>query len=270
MGLRKKLKKKISDILIKNNIFFTSKKVTDKDVLKLLNFIHPKKINVNHIRIGGKNDGGYIVPNDLNGINFCFSPGVGQISDFENELSSRKIKSFLADYSVDYNFKNNSMINFEKKFLGPITYKNYISLKDWITAKIDYENNNDLILQMDIEGDEYDVLRSIDIETLQKFRIILIEFHNLHYVFDEFYYQKIFKVFEILSEYFYCSHIHPNNDVDFIVKSKKIIIPPVMEFSFIRKDRVKIIDNNLEFPVELDQPNNPNKRDVLLPNCWFK
>jgi hypothetical protein len=270
MGFRKKLKKKILDISIKYDIFFTSKKVSDKHVFKLLNLIHPKKLNINHIRIGGKNDGGYVVPNDLNGINFCFSPGVGKISNFENELSLRKIKSFLADYSVDYDLKDHPMIDFEKKFLGPITYKNYINLKDWITSKINYEDNSDLILQMDIEGDEYDILRSMDLITLKKFRIILIEFHNLHYIFDEFYYKKIYKIFEILSEYFYCSHIHPNNDVDFIVKSKKITIPSVMEFSFIRKDRAKIISNNLEFPIELDQPNNPNKKDVQLPDCWFK
>jgi hypothetical protein len=52
--------------------------------------------------------------------------------------------------------------------------------------------------------------------------------------------------------------------------SKKIIIPPVMEFSFIRKDRVKILDDKLKFPNELDEPNNPKKREITLPNCWFK
>ena len=162
------------------------------------------------------------------------------------------------------------MIDFEKKFLGPITHKNYVNLKDWISSKIDYKNENNLILQMDIEGDEYDVLQSVDIETLKKFRIILIEFHNLHYLFEEFYYPKFLKIFEILSEFFYCTHIHPNNDVDFILKSKKIVIPPVMEFSFLRKDRAKILNSNLQFPSELDKPNNPKKKDIHLPFCWFK
>ena len=269
MGLRKKIKKKICKILLKQNIF-TSKKVSDSQIFETLKLIHPKKLNISHIRVGGKNDGGYIVPNDLDGINFCFSPGVGDTSSFENDMSFKKIKSFLADYSVDYNSSNNSLIDFEKKFLGPITHKNYISLKDWVSLKINYEENNDLILQMDIEGDEYDVLQSIDIETLKKFRIILIEFHNLHYLFDDFYYPRIQKIFKILSEFFYCSHIHPNNDVDFVVKSKEIIIPPVMEFSFLRKDRAKVLDDVLKFPNDLDSPNNINKRDIYLPNCWFR
>ena len=68
-----------------------------------------------------------------------------------------------------------------------------------MNLKIDYKLENDLILQIDIEGDEYDVLSSIDLNTLRKFRIILIEFHNLHYIFDEFFFQKIFKVFKLLS-----------------------------------------------------------------------
>ena len=42
-----------------------------------------------------------------------------------------------------------------------------------------------------------------------------------------------------------------------------------MEFSFLRKDRAKVLDDNLVFPNSLDQPNNPNKRDIILPKCWF-
>ena len=137
-------------------------------------------------------------------------------------------------------------------------------------SKIDYEQTTDLILQVDIEGDEYDVLTSIDLNTLRKFRIILIEFHNLHYLFDEFFFQKIFKVFKLISENYYCSHIHPNNDVDFISKNQDLVIPPVLEFSFLRKDRAKVISNNLEFPNKLDNPNNPNKRDIILPKCWYQ
>ena len=268
MGLRKKLKKNISKFLFNQNIF-TSKKVPDFKVQRILELVKPKKINIEHIRIGGDNDGGYLLPNDFEGIKFCFSPGVGDISNFEKDLAKKKIKSFLADYSVDNKFENDLMINFEKKFLGPITYNNYISLKDWMMTKIDYEKENELILQMDIEGDEYDVLNSIDVDTIKKFRIILIEFHNLHYLFEDFFHNKIEKIFNKLSEFFVCTHIHPNNDVDFVINSKAISIPPVMEFTFLRKDRVKIVNDNLFFPNNLDQPNNPNKRDLVLPKCWF-
>jgi hypothetical protein len=269
MGFRKKIKKKVCDYLLTKGVF-TSKKVSDSKVNEILKLVQPKELTIKNIRIGGNNDGGYLVPDDLDGIKYCFSPGVGNISKFENELSKRKIKSFLADFSVNNRFDENPLIDFEKKFLGPITYQNHISMKDWMSSKIDYDNEHDLILQIDIEGDEYDVLQSIDITTLNKFRIILIEFHNLQYLFDDYYHHKISKIFKILSDNYFCSHIHPNNDVDFIIKTQDIIIPPVMEFSFLRKDRAKEIRNKNNFPSDLDQPNNPNKRDLILPNCWFE
>ena len=249
---------------------FTTKKTTYLKIKDLISLVKPKKLSIDHIRLGGDNDGGYLVPNDLEGVKYCFSPGVGKITKFENEISKNNIKSFLADYSVDFKSENNLLIDFEKKFLGPISYENYICLKDWISSKINYEKENELILQMDIEGDEYEIINSIDIKTLKKFRIILIEFHNMHYMLDELVYSKIYRSFELLTKYFYVSHIHPNNDTDFAIKDGDITIPTLLEFSFIRKDRVKVIDDKLKFPHELDQPNNPNKRDIALPDCWFK
>ena len=94
---------------------------------------NPKK-NIENIRIGGENDGGYIVPNDLKDIKYCFSPGVGSVSKFEEELTQKKIKCFLADYSVDLQFESN-LIEFDKKFIGPSTFGNFLSLKDWIKKK---------------------------------------------------------------------------------------------------------------------------------------
>ena len=70
------------------------------------------------IRIGGEADGGYLLPNDLEGMEYCFSPGVGTVSDFENHLSTLHIKSFLADYSVESPPVQNPDFVFDQKFLG--------------------------------------------------------------------------------------------------------------------------------------------------------
>jgi hypothetical protein len=268
MGLRKKIKKNFLDYLLHKEIF-SSRKVKDSLIFDLLNLIKPKKLSVMNVRIGGNNDGGYVIPNDLENIKYCFSAGVGSIYQFENELSKMNIKSFLADYSVNPKISN-PLINFEKIFIGSKTYKNFITLKDWISKKINYYDNEDLILQMDVEGDEYEILQSIDIATLKKFRIILIEFHNLHYLFDHLFFKKFEKIFLMLMEYYYCSHIHPNNDVDNVYRYNKLIMPSVMEFSFLRKDRARIVGSIEKLPSVLDRPNNPNKNDIILPKYWFR
>ena len=43
-----------------------------------------------------------------------------------------------------------------------------------------------------------------------------------------------------------------------------------MEFSYLRKDRSYIIEQKLNFPSEMDQPNNPSREDIDLPKCWYK
>ena len=90
MGIRKEIKKKLCEALLERDIF-TSKKTSDSKIKDLLKLIQPKSIDINHIRIGGKNDGGYLVPEDLDEVKYCFSPGVGNISFFENELSKKNI-----------------------------------------------------------------------------------------------------------------------------------------------------------------------------------
>ena len=53
-------------------------------------------ISTDLIRVGGNGDGGYLVPDILDNIDYCFSAGVGEISTFEKELSEiYQIKSYI-------------------------------------------------------------------------------------------------------------------------------------------------------------------------------
>ena len=51
----------------------------------LLDTLHSIKFNL--LRIGGDSDGGYLLPDDLENISSCFSPGVSDIFDFEFTLA---------------------------------------------------------------------------------------------------------------------------------------------------------------------------------------
>ena len=96
-------------------------------------YISPYKL----IRIGGNRDGSYLVPNDLKNIKACFSPGVANVKDFEDELAEKyKIKSYMCDFSSDLkNFKTGLIDNmqfFEKKWLDITNEENTISLDKWV------------------------------------------------------------------------------------------------------------------------------------------
>ena len=53
------------------------------------------------IRIGPDSDGGYLFPDDLDGVRHCFSPGVPDCREFELDLANRGMDVFMADRSTD-------------------------------------------------------------------------------------------------------------------------------------------------------------------------
>ena len=215
--------------------------------------IHPVYTGHGLIRIGPTHDGGYVLPNDLKGINYCFSPGVGNSISFEKNLLDFGIESFLLDPTVNHPNRNLKGIHFEQKPLTAstgdlFTYKMFdnsssevkelkgISLQDWVKSKIS-SSDADLMLQLDIENSEYQVLLAAPIELLKKFRIMAIEFHSIHNVRYEFNLENIFTpLFKKLLAEFDIVHIHPNNAARNVPYSK-FYLPHALEITFHRKDR---------------------------------
>lgn len=238
-------------------------------VRETIDLIKPGPINIPLIRIGGDNDGGYLVPDDLADIDGCFSPGVSTVATFEEMLAEQyQIPCFMADYSVDAAPAEHKLFDFEKKFLGIKNDDVFIRLEDWIERKERSYSFGDLVLQMDIEGDEYKVIADTSIDTLKRFRIIIIEFHQVNKIFMESalpYYHGFFKK---ITKYHSVVHIHPNNCCG-IGRKHGISVPRVLEMTLLRTDRFIPSDRKLEFPHHLDQKNVVANSDIVLPSEWY-
>lgn len=239
----------------------------NNELHKFLLTINPIETNYELIRVGGNADGGYLIPNDLDGIKHCFSPGVSTVANFENDLTLRGITCFLADFSVEKPPIENKLFDFEKKYLGPEDSHNFFRLESWINKKL--KKYGDLILQMDIEGAEYGVLLETKEEVLKKFRIIVIEFHYLDSLLDPLGFELIKLSFSKILKDFEIVHIHPNN-CSKPIKHKDIEIPPVLEITFLRKDRIKSASKTLSFPHALDITNVMENQDFPLPKSWYR
>jgi hypothetical protein len=245
---------------------YTTKRTEIRDVLCLIEKLQPQQCGKELIRIGSKTDGGYLIPDDLAGIEYCFSPGVNTVSDFENHLADLGIKSFLADYSVDGPAVPRPEFVFDKKFLGSSDREPFMTLASW---KERYLKNYtaDLILQMDIEGWEYEVIFSTPDSLLDQFRIMVIEFHYLDRHFDPFVFSLFSSCIEKILQHFHVAHIHPNN-IGQTFKVGELEVPQVMEFTFFNKRRVASIKPQKVFPHKLDIDNTVSAA-VKLPECWY-
>ena len=140
----------------------------------LIRLLAPRDSGFPLVRVGGSSDGGYLIPDDLGGIVRCFSPGVGAQATFELALLERGIPSTLIDGTVDT--APDPRLDFAPVNLGALTGPGVISMRDWIAR---FDDIGDLLLQMDIEGGEFEVIPAIPRQDLARFRIIVLELHLL-------------------------------------------------------------------------------------------
>jgi len=236
------------------------------EIRGLMQKLRPLETSIPLIRLGPNGDGGYLVPDDLAGIRACFSPGVSDISGFESDCADRGLQAFLADRSVDGPANAHSNFHFTKKFVGAVSNEDFMTLDEWVAVSVG-QNSEDLMLQIDIEGFEYETFLCASPALLERFRIIVAEFHGLEQLWNKPYFDVVSRVFEKLLQGHGCVHIHPNNccgSVSFV----GLEIPSIMEMTFLRKDRISGPTFQTKFPHPLDFDNTENPK-LVLPQCWY-
>jgi Methyltransferase FkbM domain len=232
----------------------------------LIHLLRPVQTTKDLIRVGGCSDGGYLVPNDLDGIVGCFSPGVGPTVAFEQEIAARGIPCYLADASVPGPPVNNSMFKFKKQFLGVVDDDSTITLDTWVRSCA--PATGDLLLQMDIEGAEWLIFANVSEEVLKRFRIIVVELHRLERLVDALSFELMSAGFKRLLRDFHVVHNHPNN-VARPFKANGLTIPRYLEITFYRRDRAGVTGYATQFPHPLDEKNVRDRPDLVLPPVWY-
>ena len=103
---------------------------------------------------------------------------------------------------------------------------------------------------------------------MKRFRIIVAEFHDLDQLWARPFFQLASRAFVKILQTHTCVQIHSNNASAPLIKGG-LSIPPTMEFTFIRNERVLNFMPSLNFPHHLDAEN-ANSRHFTLPECWYK
>ena len=211
---------------------------------EVFNFLRPQVCSLPLLRIGGRCDGAYLLPNDFDGITDCFSPGVENRKNFEDELLQKhNIRSHLMDFSSQPDLLQTPLVAgkqfFRRKWLGDVSSEDTMSLDDWVSADA-LDSRSDLIMQIDIEGAEYAVLNAASDDTIQRFRIISLELHDLAKKMnvDEHLEGQLLPMIKKLAKRFVSVHAHANNccrmtAVDGVAPR----VPNVLELTLLRKDR---------------------------------
>jgi hypothetical protein len=246
---------------------FVSRRTDVTEIRRLIGDLAPRVCAERElIRIGPDTDGGYLLPEDLEGIAACFSPGVDLVSEFELACAQRGMAVFMADKSVDRPAATHPNFRFQKKFIGAYDSADLLSLDHWVSES-GLDESSDLLLQMDIEGAEYESLLAASSDLVRRFRIIVAEFHYLDQLWDTGFFSLAAPTFRKLLQTHTCVHAHPNNCCG-STTIQGLEIPRMIELTFYRNDRIESSSPAKTFPHPLDYDNTTNTAQGL-PEWWY-
>jgi len=249
-------------------------------IRELIEILRPKPCPFHLLRLGGEGDGAYLVPDDLQGLKACLSPGVQNRKTFEDELSlNHGIACHMCDYTSEEASFTTPLVpglqTFKKLWLDVSGTTDSITLDSWV-GELSPDPQSDLMLQMDIEGAEYRNLLGTDSSVLARFRIIVMELHHLRsFLSSTAEPNDLFAVLELIDRHFICVHAHPNNCCgSFYCDMVKSSIPGVVELTLLRRDRFDGYAPSQLIPPMLPHPldivgNMPHKPPLHLESGWL-
>ncbi len=253
------------------------------------NYLKPYHTNFsNLIRLGRKYDGGYVIDKRvITKTKTIITCGLEAEWSFEKEFqkNNKDCKILAFDHTVNKKFwidrflkDFKSLLLFKKiklyqifdvfKYIEYLNFfsgnnkhylKKVVSKKknnnDQITITEAIGNNEDILLKIDIEGDEYKVLKEVD-KNFNKLNLVIIEFHNLK--------KNLKKIKDFIKKTKLRNiHINANNYEMVDVNG----IPQVIEMTFINPKKFKIKNSKTKrsYPIEgLDFKNHKRGPDIKI------
>lgn len=228
-------------------------------------------------RIGGSNDGGYVVSHSQ-----C--------------QKTKTVYGFGVGYDMNFEIKLQSVYNIEEIFLYDPTIGD-INIKDrrfkFFSEGIGNgygefpEIKQDSFVKIDVEWDEWNALERISDSNISKISQLVLEIHIIHAdqgtthtpyfrhvykrgldVINDNLFGQYAQVMKKLNEHFIIFHIHANNSLPPITIGN-YTFPPLLELSMIRKDLLTNGAKTTEqrFPIDgLDKPNKTDRADI---HGWY-
>ena len=215
-------------------------------------------------RVGGPNDGGYVMLDDLDGIGVCYSLGVGPDVSWDLEMAERGALVLQYDHTVENAPAMHP--NFRHFKIG-ITHDDSLAPEmkrlDTLLHENGHADRDDMLLKIDIEGYEWDSLEVLHTSTFANFRQIVAEFHGMRMLEIESFRQRAHRLFSTIRRTHEVIHVHGNNFAGMSVV-KGIPIADCIELTFANRKYHSFVPCHERFPGNLDSPNDPNRLDLII------
>ena len=208
-------------------------------------------------RYGRDEDGGYVVYDDPLGAKHLLGYGVDKDVSFENQLTEAwGIKAHIFDHTISEVPETGPNVTYVKEGIGATDADPLFTLETHVKRFVPEGAN--FILKMDVEGAEWEVLKSADLSRVSQ---LIVEFHDLQ--------DNHWDVIKKLNETFYLVHVHGNNchNQPWFYIDRVHVMPRYLECTYVRKDLVTVVPSTRKFPTSMDRQCRKDVPELDL-NFW--
>jgi hypothetical protein len=242
----------------------TSETVSQKDILHFCSLLSPFEVEgFRKVRLGNLHDGGYILVDDLGSISQVISCGVSNDVTFDLDCAALGKPVMQFDHTVEGPPTPHANFTFRKQAIDALgRIPNSVKLWD-IVDEVGDRSKTDLLLKIDIDGDEWSTFANFPAQQLKRFRQITCELHFSSRLSDREYFSLCLRALSNINQGFFPVHMHANNFVSF-ANVMGVPMPEVYEVTFVNRDLYRPSVRQKEAPTALDNPNNVEKPDLIL------
>ncbi len=238
---------------------------TQGNIRELLQLIKPQSVkNFAKVRVGSRNDGGYIMVDDFDNADIAFSLGIDTNDEWDVEIANRGIDVKQYDHTIKRAPSVHERLSFFPMRVVVTGAPNCVSFAEMVA---DYTDQSKCILKVDIEGDEWELLDHVPSGTITCFSQIVCEFHYFHRLRTCDFFDRAIRVLRKLSLTHQAVHVHANNFAP-VCNLSKILVPVVLEVTYVRRNTYELVQTDEVFPTSLDAPNDDTLPDIFLGNIW--
>lgn len=187
------------------------------------------------VRVGKKNDGGYIMADHFYDNGKAYSFGISDDCSWDKDMAERGYDVYMFDHTIESINCRDDRLHFYKTGIAdsPNHAENLDTLEN-ILRDNECDSNTNMILKMDVEGAEYGFMEMVENDTMKRFDQIVFELHDLHTRSEDAvrFLEKIDKLFAIV-------HVHVNNHTNVVICENKLY-PDVVELTLLNRDNYLI------------------------------
>ena len=226
----------------------------------LISLLTPYDVSSPKLRLGPNCDGGYVISEvALKECDFLFTYGVAQDIRYEEVFSNNYNKpAYLFDHTINQSPWEKGLLKYIPEGLG-FEYQ----CKDFLEHYKEFQLKGDVLLKIDIEGNEYSYFENTDLSQISQITTgLLLE---VHWIDNPDILPRFINLMNNLNEYFILNHIHANN-YGSTWNYESYTLPNILELSFINRKYINKFEKSQDsYPIwGLDYPNNVSISDIEL------